>query len=326
MPATPVAVELRRGATVESRHRVAACVVEVGGRVVARIGEVDVSVFPRSSLKPFQALPLVETGAADALGVSDEELALACASHGGEPMHTTRVGAWLGRLGLGVDDLECGAHAPSHAPSAEALRASGEPVTALHNNCSGKHTGMLATARHLGEPTRGYLAADHPVQRRIRATLEELAGERLGEPGIDGCGVPNWPMRLVTFARLAAASLARGASAARIRRAMRAHPDLVAGTGRLCTDLMRVVPDVVAKTGAEGVFVALLPSRGLALALKVEDGAGRGAEVALLALLQRLVPDPAPLAGLERYARPVVRNVAGAVVGEIVPAAGWPRL
>ncbi len=324
MSATPIAVEVRRGGTVESRHRVAAAVVGADGVVQLRVGDVGVPVFPRSALKPLQALPLVETGAADACAVTTEELALACASHGGEPMHVDRVRAWLERLGLGVDDLECGAHAPAYAPAAADLVVRGEPCTALHNNCSGKHTGMLTTARLLGEPTRGYLAVDHPVQRRIRQTLEDLAQVKLAEPGIDGCGVPNWPLGLEALARAMARSLERGEGAARVRRAMRAHPELVAGTGRLCTALMRAVDGIVAKTGAEGVFVALLPERGVALALKAEDGAGRAAEVALLALLGELLPNEPGLADLDTYARPVLKNVAGREVGHLRPVPGWP--
>lgn len=324
MTATPIAVEVRRGGTVESHHRVAAAVVASDGTVLQRIGDTTVPVFPRSALKPLQALPLIETGAADALAVTVEELALACASHGGEPMHVERVAKWLARLGLGVDDLECGAHAPAYAPAAAALVARGDRPSALHNNCSGKHTGMLTTARHLGEPTGGYLAPEHPVQRRIRGTLEDLAGVKLGAPGIDGCGVPNWPLGLEALAAAMARSLDRGEPAARIRAAMRAHPELVAGTGRLCTALMTAVDGVVAKTGAEGVFVAILPERRLALALKAEDGAGRAAEVALLALLANLLPDDAGLGALDAFARPEIRNVAGMAVGQLAPCAGWP--
>lgn len=324
MRASPVAVEVWRSTTVESRHRVQLAVATTDGRVLHRQGATDVSMFPRSALKPLQALPFIETGAADASGSDAAEIALACASHGGEPMHVERVLAWLERLGLGAPDLECGAHAPAYAAAADALKAKGAAPTAAHNNCSGKHTAMLATARHLGEPTRGYLAPDHPVQRRVRQTLEHLLGEALPEPAVDGCGVPNWPMTVGGLARAMARSLHHGASAERIRHAMRAHPDLVAGTGRLCTALMTHLPDIVAKTGAEGVFVALLPRQGLALALKAEDGASRAAEVALLAVLAKLLPNEPGFEALAPFARPTLQNVAGKAVGRILPAPGWP--
>jgi L-asparaginase II len=320
---TPVAVELWRGPAVESRHRVAVAVAETGGRVTARVGDTDVPVFPRSAIKPVQAVPLVETGAADAFGLGEAELALACASHAGEPMHTERVAAWLARLSLTERDLACGAHAPNHRETARALRRRGGAPTPVHNNCSGKHTGMLTTARHLGEPTAGYLDPAHPVQRRIRAVFEELAGTTLGEPGVDGCGVPSWPLPLDRLAVAMAAMVDRPA-AQRLFAAMRAHPALVAGTNRLDTALMRARPDIVAKGGAEGVHVAVVPGRGLAVALKAEDGAGRAADVALLAVLERFVGGVVDHPDLRPHAEPPIQNVAGRTVGTIRAAEGWP--
>lgn len=320
---TPIAVELWRGPAVESRHRVAVAVAEIGGRVTARVGDAEVPVFPRSAIKPIQAVPLVETGAADAFELGEAELALACASHSGEPMHTERVAAWLARIGLGEQDLECGAHAPVDREAARELRRRGGTPSAIHNNCSGKHTGMLATAVHRGEPTAGYLDPAHPVQRRVRAVFEELAGSPLPEPGVDGCGVPSWPLPLDRLA-VAIANLCERPAAARLFAAMRAHPELVAGTGRLDTALMRARPDIVAKAGAEGVHTAVLPDRGLAVALKAEDGAARAADVALLAVLEHLVGNITDHDRLAAFAITPVRNMAGGVVGEIKPAAGWP--
>jgi len=320
---TPVAVELWRGPAVESRHRVAVAVAATGGRVTARVGDTEVPVFPRSAIKPIQAVPLVETGAADAFALGDAELALACASHSGEPMHTEPVAAWLARLGLSERDLECGAHAPLEREAARDLRRRGGTPTPVHNNCSGKHTGMLTTAVHLGEPTAGYLDPAHPVQRRIRAVFEELAGTALGEPGVDGCGVPSWPLPLDRLA-VAMANLCERPAAARLFAAMRAHPELVAGTGRLDTALMAARADIVAKGGAEGVHVAVLPDRGLAVAVKAEDGAARAADVALLAVLDRLVGGIVEHPDLRDYAAPAIENVAGRTVGAIRAAEGWP--
>ncbi len=325
MTPTPVAVEVRRGPAVESRHRVAVAVAAVGGRITARVGDTATPVFPRSAIKPIQALALVETGAADAFGLGAVELALACASHGGEPMHVEAVRAWLRRVGLGERDLECGAHVPLDRAAARALRARGGTPSPLHNNCSGKHAGMLTTALHLGAPTAGYLAPDHAVQRRIRTVFEELAGVALPAPGIDGCGVPTWPLPLERLA-VAAADLCERPAARRLFAAMRAEPDLVAGTGRLNTALLRARPDLVAKAGAEGTYVAVLPERGLGVALKVEDGAARGAEVALLAVLERLVGGIADHPDLRSFAEPPLTSVAGRTVGVIGAAPDWPRL
>ncbi|MEO1091514.1 MAG: asparaginase [Pseudomonadota bacterium] len=320
----PVGVEVWRGTTRESRHRVSVAVADAGGRLVLAIGDVRRPVYPRSALKPIQALPLVETGAADAFGLSDAELALACASHGGEPMHVDRVRAWLARIGLDETALACGAHDPSYAPAARVMIADHVEPTAAHNNCSGKHAGMLTTARHLGEPTAGYLAADHPVQRRIKATLEAFAETSVGEPGIDGCSVPTWPLPLADFARAMARFGGEGAATTRIARAMRAHPELVAGTGRACTALMTHVPQLLAKTGAEGVYAACLLDHGLGIALKVEDGNGRADPVALLAVIERLAPGAGAAPALAAFRRPVIRNVVGTEVGYVQPAEGWP--
>lgn len=330
----PVAVEVWRGDRVESRHRASLAVVDRDGRLLAAVGEPETPVYPRSAIKPLQALPLVESGAADAAGLTERELALACASHAGEPVHVRLVEAWLARLGLEEAALACGPHPPGHGPSAEALLAAGERPGRRHNNCSGKHAGMLTLARHLGAPAAGYERPEHPVQRAIRATFDELTdGALLDPPAIDGCSVPTWAMPLralaLGLARLASPEgLApeRRAAAQRIALAMVREPLLVAGSGRLCTALLERGGGLLAKTGAEGVYVAALPGSGRALALKVEDGAARAAEVALLAALGALgwLAPPA-LRDLARFARPVLRNHAGLEVGRILPAPGWPE-
>jgi L-asparaginase II len=333
MATTPVAVEAWRGGRVESRHRVRACVVDAAGGTVLAVGDVDEPVFPRSAVKPFQALALVETGAADAFAVDDRELALACASHGGEPEHVALVEAWLARLGLDDAALACGPHPPMHGPAAAALARGGVAPRRAHNNCSGKHAGMLAVALHLGAPTRGYERPDHPVQRRVARALAELAGlATLPEPGIDGCGLPNFPIPLRGLARAAAALVApaglvpeRERALARIAAAMRAHPFLVAGTGRCCTAVMRAARGVIAKTGAEGVFLGAVEGRRLGLAVKAEDGATRAAETAFLALLDRVgALDDDARAALGGFLRPRLRNFAGVEVGHIAVAPGWP--
>jgi L-asparaginase II len=334
MAAAPVAVEVWRGDRVESRHRVRACAADAAGALALAVGDVDEPVYPRSAVKPFQALALVESGAADAFRVGEAELALACASHGGEPDHVALVEGWLGRLGLGEGALACGPHPPLHGPAAAALARAGGAPRRVHNNCSGKHTGMLAAALHLGQPTEGYERAGHAVQQHCTAAIADLAGlDRLPEPGIDGCGLPNHPLPLRALARAAAALAdpaghpepARGAALARIGAAMRAQPRMVAGTGRCCTALMEQAPAVIAKTGAEGAYLAALPALGLGLALKAEDGATRAAEVALLALLDHLgALDDRARDGLARFRAPRLRNFAGAEVGRVAAAPGWP--
>ena len=334
--AAPVAVVVRRGERVESEHRVAWAVTDVDGRLYGSAGDVARPVFPRSAVKPLQALVLVESGAAERFSVSERELALACASHGGEPEHVDLVRAWLARLGLDGAALECGAHPPTHGPSAARLVAAGHSPERVHNNCSGKHAGMITVARHLGAPVAGYSRADHPVQRLVAGALRAMTGmSDLPAPAVDGCGLPTHPLPLARLATAlarfgrppAALPQARAAACARVRAAMTAHPHLVAGTGRLCSELMAVAPDVLVKTGAEGVYAACLPGQGLGLALKVEDGAGRAAEVALLALLRALgALAPAAAAALAERARPQLRNHAGLVVGRIEPAPDWPLL
>jgi L-asparaginase II len=328
----PVAILVLRGERVESWHRVSYAVADGAGRRLGA-GDPERPIFPRSAVKPLQALVLLESGAAARYAVSQEELALACASHGGEPLHVDAIRRWLARLGLDQASLECGAHPPLHGPSAERLLAAGRAPEPVHNNCSGKHTAMLTTARHLGAPLAGYIEADHPVQRRVAATLAEMAGvDALPAPAVDGCGLPTYPLTLgqlaTAMARLAdptSLSPARRAACREICAAMSAHPRLVAGSGRACTSIMTAAAEVVVKSGAEGVYAAALPGLGLGLALKVEDGGSRAAPVALLALVETLgALRPEQRALLDEVARPLLRNHAGRVVGRIEPAAGWP--
>jgi L-asparaginase II len=326
--ADPVLAEVVRGQLVESRHRGAVAVADVDGRLRHAIGTVSRPVYARSAIKPLQALPLLESGAAERFGLGDIEIALACASHEGEPAHVRAVATWLDRIGLSVGNLECGAHAPYHPATAEALLLEGRPFSAVHNNCSGKHTGFLTTAVHLGESTAGYVRADHPVQRRVRETLAAMCDRELSDApgGVDGCGIPVIGIDLAGLAtgmaRLAAPDAlpaARRSAAQRVARAMTAQPHYVAGTDRLCTALIRSGGGrFVAKVGAEGVFTAAIPELGLGVALKIDDGAARAAECAIVAVLERLgVVDKSLDATWQRWRQPEILNRRGEVTGHV---------
>jgi L-asparaginase II len=301
----PVLVELTRGPMVESIHRGALAVADAKGRLLLSIGDVYSPVFPRSAVKAFQALPLIESGAADQLSFGDAEIALAAASHVGAAEHVAVAAGMLDKAGLTPDALECGAHPPLGAAASRALALSGGRATALHNNCSGKHAGMLATAVHLRERRAGYVAADHPVQVRVRRAIEDLAAMPIGPEltGIDGCSLPNFALPLARVARAYAAFVTgtegareHAAAASRIMRACWARPELVGGPGRLDTEAMRALPgDVFIKTGAEGVYCAGLPRLGLGIAVKIDDGAKRAAEMVVTHAMARLLPAAQPL-------------------------------
>lgn len=332
MTANPVLVETTRGGQVESRHRGALCVADGDGAVRLSLGEVARPIFPRSAIKLIQALPLVESGAADAAGLSSAELALACASHSGQPMHTEAVAAWLMRQGMNQADLACPAHAPMHAETAAALIRARRAPCRLHNNCSGKHSGFLTLARHLGRPLAGYERRDHAVQEAVFDTLVGLAGLTAAPPfGIDGCAAPNpfLPLQAVALAmaRLAAPERLpslRAAAARRLVAAMAAHPELVAGSGRACTRLIPAATGgAVVKLGAEGVYVGLLPALGFGFALKIDDGAGRASEVLAARLLDHLgAIAPAAQAGLADLFEAPVTTWGGVAVGTIRVADG----
>jgi L-asparaginase II len=329
--ANPVLVEVLRGSLVESTHRGAVCVVEADGATVLALGDVAQPVFPRSAVKALQALPLVESGAADHYRLGEEELAIACGSHGGEPKHVAAVERMLARAGLDAAALECGAHRPSHSQSAEALLRANRAPSALHNNCSGKHAGFLCVVRHLGVDHRGYVAPSHPVQQAVKATIEELTGVTLAQAqcAVDGCSVPTWAVPLQNLAQAFARfgtgrglSAARADAAARLRSACAHCPFFVAGSGRFATVAMeRLAERAFVKGGAEGVFCAALPEQGLGIAFKCDDGAGRAAEAVMAALLIRLMPlEPDARAMLERFARPAISNWNGVEVGGLRPS------
>lgn len=331
MPSSPVVVEVTRGPLVESRHLGSAAIARIDGSLEGQWGDIDRPVFARSAIKPLQAIPLVESGAAERFALGDAEISLACASHNGEPRHVATVRAWLVRAGLSEADLECGGHLPTRLPAyAEMLRAGAE-LTAAYNNCSGKHTGFLTTAVHKGEPTKGYIRLDHPVQQRILGVFEQLAGLDLARApvGIDGCGIPTVgvPLRAMAVAMANMANPSRLpdtriAAIRRIRAAIGAEPFMMAGSGRFCTRANAALAGIAqVKTGAEGVFCAILPTLGLGVALKIDDGAARAAEVAMAAILLHV--GLLDRAGYEELLAPPILNVVGLRVGEMRPGASW---
>jgi L-asparaginase II len=333
--ANPVLVEVTRGAAVESRHRGAAVVIDSRGGRRAAWGDVDATVFARSSVKPLQALPLLESGAAARFGVSARELALACASHGGEPDHVAIARGWLARLGRTEEDLICGPHAPISQEAAEALVRVGREPSRLHNNCSGKHLGFLTLAMHLGAPLKDYGNREHPVQRQVRRVLSEMGGTDLSSAPVagDGCGVPVAAMPLVAIARafaLLAASddlpRARAEAARRVVSAMTMHPYFIGGTDRFDTLVTeRAVGKVLVKGGAEGVCAGALLDRGLGFAVKIDDGAKRAAETAMAALLARYAGENGALREtIAAFQVTPVLDTRSLAIGSIRPAPGWP--
>lgn len=326
--AQPMA-ELWRGGRVESRHLGHAAIVDGSGALVEGWGEPGTVIYPRSSCKMVQALPLIESGAADAAGLTDRHLALACASHNGAAIHTEAVADWLSGLGLAEADLRCGPQWPDDRAANAALVCAGAEPCQIHNNCSGKHAGFLTLGRHLAAGPE-YIDPDHPVQRAVRQAFEEVTDEPTPGYGIDGCSAPNFACTVTglarAMARFAAADEgdARGRAMVRLRRAMVAHPELVAGEGRACTALMRAMDGVAVKTGAEAVFVAIVPQKRLGIAVKIADGGTRAAELAIAALLVRLgVLDPAHPATRSYLDAPVLSR-RGLLAGAFRAAAGFP--
>jgi L-asparaginase II len=326
-------VEERRGGVVETRHRVHAAVVDAGGRVVAEAGDPGLVTFWRSGAKPFQALPLAADGVVGRFGMTVPELAICCASHSSEPAQVQLVRDLLAKIGCSERNLMCGPHAPLSPVVAQDYATRGLRLTAVFSNCSGKHAGMLALARHHGWPVEFYTRLEHPVQQRCLAEVSRWAGvplERVGT-AVDGCGVVCFalPLRHMAWAYARLANAERGManpeaadaspapsprSAFRIVEAMLRHPELVAGEGRPCTELMRAHPGrVVAKVGAAGVYCGLLTQEGWGIALKVEDGHGESAVLAMVAILAELGLRPQPEV---LRSQPII-NTRGETVGEL---------
>ena len=330
--ANPVLVEVLRGAVVESAHRGAVAVLDGDGRTVLEIGNTAHPVFPRSAVKAIQALPLVESGAADAYGFGNRELALACASHSGEPEHVELAVAMLAKAGLDVNALECGTHWPSSHDATVALARQGGVPNALHNNCSGKHSGFLCVCCHAGVDHRGYVAAGHALQEMVRDARQAVTGAThdTAHQATDGCSIPTYAVPLrsfaLGFARMATGNglgTERARAARRLLGACMAEPFLVAGSGRADVALMQAAPGrTFVKVGAEGVYCAALPELGFGIALKSDDGAARAAEVMVAAVLAKLLSgDREVSAKLTEQANPAIESRIGAVVGGMRPTA-----
>ena len=324
-------VELWRAGRLESSHNGHAVICDGAGDVVARWGDPAAVIYPRSACKMIQALPLVESGAALAAGLTPRHLALACASHQGAALHRGLVDDWLTGLGMREADLRCGAHEPYDRPERNRLIRADERPCQIHNNCSGKHAGFLTLNRQLKGGAE-YIDADHPVQRAVREAFEDVTQETSPGFGIDGCSAPNCATSLAGLARamaffaVAASGSDRRATAAHaLTRAMTAHPDLVAGEGRACTELMQAMGGKVAiKTGAEGVFVAIIPEKRIGIALKIIDGHARAAECAIAALLVRAGVLDADHPATRKRLNAVQTNWRGLQVAVLQTAAGFP--
>ncbi|WP_417684794.1 asparaginase [Roseibium sp.] len=327
----PVTVEVTRGQLVESRHRGALAVVDETGKTICAIGDLARPVFPRSAIKVLQAIPLVESGAADALDFDDAELALCCASHSGESVHVKSARVMLMKAGLTEDDLECGSQWPQRLEDIAELIRADETPGALYNNCSGKHAGFLGLAKVLGAQTKGYVDASHPVQQEIKAVVEAFTGEELTEDvcGTDGCSIPTYGVSLTGLARAFAVfgtgeglDPVRAEACERLYEACVNEPFMVAGTDRFCTRVMEAFKGrVFVKTGAEGVFCATIPEMGVGIALKCDDGATRGSECMMASVLEvMLETDDEQAKVLDDFVNPPVKTRVGFEAGEIRPS------
>jgi len=334
-PAAPLSIEVTRGGYIESQHNVRMAVVDAAGQIVLQAGDIEAAIFPRSAIKPIQALAFVESGAAEAFQVSDTEIAIACGSHSGEPDHVAVVDAWLKRIGCSEADMECGSHLPYGSVATRDLLRAGQEAGPLHNNCSGKHAGFLTLARHQGWSTEGYVDIDHPVQKLVRQVFASACGFDLSEApvGIDGCGIPTIALPLSNMAQGMAAlanqngppeasSKDRNTACARIRQAMAAAPLMVEGSDGFSTHIIKTTAGrILVKGGAEGVYGIAIPELGLGAALKVEDGAMRAGPVAVGHVLKTLdVIKQDEIDALGEFLTPNLSNRAGSVVGNIRPA------
>ena len=339
MTSNPTLVDVLRGGIVESSHRGALAIVDADGALHTALGDTLRPIFPRSAIKVLQALPLVESGAADQFGLSDEELALACASHGGEPLHAQTAASMLAKAGLEADALECGAHWPYEDTATKNLARSGQAPSALHNNCSGKHAGFVCLGCGLAGSAdrrgflRGYVQPGHAVMREVTAAIQATTGFDLSRTavGTDGCSIPTYavPLRPLAhaFARVATGvGLREGhaRAARRLRQAVARAPFMVAGTGRFDTRVMQLLGErLFCKVGAEGVYCAALPSLGLGVAIKMDDGNNaRACEVVMAAVILALLTlDDAEHDFMQRLASPVLKNWNGIEVGQLRPGA-----
>jgi L-asparaginase II len=328
----PVLVELLRGKRVESFHRGSIAILDADGALALALGDIDTPIFPRSAVKAIQALPLIETGAADRFDLSEAEIALACSSHMGEEMHVHAAQSMLTKAKLDVDALACGSHWPSSNRASRQLAAEGRTPSALHNNCSGKHAGFVCAACASGHDPAGYVRADHPMQEMVRETMSALTGAAHAKDdcGTDGCSIPTYavPLRALAlgFARFATGigmEQKRQAAAARIRRAMASAPLMLSGTGKFDSDVPKIFKErVIAKVGAEGVYCGAFPELGLGVAIKCDDGSMPAAEIMMAAMISRFVTNrsEAEDQGLMPLLQRKLVNWNGIAVGEVRPA------
>ncbi|KZL20931.1 L-asparaginase II [Pseudovibrio axinellae] len=333
----PVLVEVTRGNIVESRHRGSIAIVDADGKLAFSAGDVEQGIFARSAIKALQAIPMVESGAAEALAFDDAELALACASHNGEETHANSARIMLFKAGLTEEDLMCGTQWPKHMDDCVKLIKTDESPCQLHNNCSGKHAGFLAMAKTLGVSTDNYIGYDHPVQAEIRNVLEQMGGSILGRDtcGTDGCSIPTYAMEQQKTA-LAFARFATGVGLDPVRanatevlyEACVNEPYMVAGKNRFCTEIMDIFKGrVFVKVGAEGVFCAALPELGFGVTLKCDDGAERGAEVMMASVIRSLLPlSEDEEKGLHAWEHQQLMNRRDILVGEVRPVEDIKRL
>lgn len=327
MKHNPAAViEITRGNSVESKHEVDIIIADHAGKIIASYGDADLHIYPRSSNKSLQALPLIESGAADAYGFEDKHLALACSSHNGQAMHVEAASEMLHKAGLDGSCLECGAQLPKYPEDQFAVMRSEGGTKPIHNNCSGKHSGFLAFAKHTGMETKGYIGFEHPVQQEIAGVLESVTGAKHGEDnyGIDGCSIPTFKTPLqklaIAYAKFGVGddiSPLRSKAMLRLRDACFAHPEMVAGDKRVCTKLMQTLGNrAFVKVGAEGVYTMSLPQLGIGVAMKSRDGGFRAVEVAVSQLACDLLQlDEDDKIRMQTLTNPVLKNWNGFEVG-----------
>ncbi|MFQ6096755.1 MAG: asparaginase [Armatimonadota bacterium] len=318
----PLLAEVVRGSLVESRHCGDIVLMSADGRMAGVVGDPHRPTYLRSSAKPAQALALVESGAADRFGITDEEVAVVCGSHLGSDAHRAAVSSILAKAGLSEGDLKCGTHEPGNRAARDALVRRALKPSPLHNNCSGKHAGMLATCVHLQLPIESYLERHHPLQKRILNRIADLAAIAPGDIALaeDGCGVPTFGMPLSSAARLFATLASDdGPGPARIRRAMAAHPEMVRGPRDFNTELLRVLGErIIAKSGAEALFCCGLPALRLGVAIRIDDGNGRALPQVAVSVLQQLgVLSADDESALKFAASAPLHNCRGRVVGEV---------
>ncbi len=328
MEANPVLAEMMRGNWVENRHRGTFCVVDASGNIITAAGDVEREIFPRSAIKSMQALALFRSGAMKKFNLESQSIAIACASHLGEPLHIEAVRTILEKIGCSEADLECGIHPPSHRATRNRMRDAGIAPGAIHNNCSGKHAGMLAVARALGVPVKGYIEREHPVQKLVRACVEDLIGDSLttDKCGTDGCSIPTWAAPLHSIAKgFATMSTSSGMvpedknALGEILEAATSHPFLVGGSGAFDTQAMELFKNrLMSKGGAEGVFCGAIVERGWGYALKCDDGNMAAAETMVAALLLGITePDEKQRAFLEGRRKKPIRNWRKFEVGTV---------